>query len=72
LPAGKVYQTWTLAKGAKNVTPSVTFTPDEHGNALVTVPVSAATTVATAISVEPAGGSLEPTTKPIAVVKLGS
>jgi len=72
LPAGKVYQTWTLARGAKNMTPSLTFTPDEHGNALVAIPAAGATTVATAISVEPAGGSLQPTTKPIAVVKLGS
>ncbi len=72
LPAGKVYQTWTLAKGSTEMTPSVTFTPNEQGSAFVTIPVSGATTVATAISVEPAGGSLQPTTKPIAVVKLSS
>ncbi|HTV93811.1 MAG TPA: anti-sigma factor [Verrucomicrobiae bacterium] len=71
LPAGKVYQTWTLAKGATKMTPSVTFTPDQQGGALVTIPINA-TTVATAISVEPAGGSLQPTTKPVAIVKLGS
>lgn len=72
LPVGKVYQMWTLAKGAKTVTPSVTFTPDEHGSALVTIPANAATTAATAISVEPAGGSQQPTTKPIALIKLGA
>jgi anti-sigma-K factor RskA len=72
LPAGRVYQTWTLAKGAKTVTPSVTFTPDAHGSALVAIPTDVDTTVATAISVEPAGGSLQPTTKPIAVVTLHS
>jgi hypothetical protein len=54
------------------VTPSVTFTPDEHGSALVTIPANAATTAATAISVEPAGGSQQPTTKPIALIKLGA
>ena len=72
LPVGKVYQMWTLAKGAKTVTPSVTFTPDEHGSALVTIPANAATTAATAISVEPAGGLQQPTTKPIALIKLGA
>ncbi|HTC30795.1 MAG TPA: anti-sigma factor [Candidatus Acidoferrum sp.] len=72
LPAGRVYQTWTLAKGAKTVTPSVTFAPDAHGSALVAIPTDVDTTVATAISVEPAGGSLQPTTKPIAVVTLHS
>ena len=72
LPAGKVYQMWTLAKGAKTVTPSVTFTPDEHGSAVVIVPASEANTAATAISVEPAGGSQQPTTKPIAVIPIQS
>jgi anti-sigma-K factor RskA len=72
LPAGRVYQTWTLAKGAKTVTPSVTFTPDAHGSALVAIPADVDAIVATAISVEPAGGSLQPTTKPIAVVTLRS
>jgi anti-sigma-K factor RskA len=72
LPAGKVYQTWTLAKGAKTMTPSVTFTPDERGSALVTIPADADAIVATAISVEPASGSLQPTTKPVAVVTLHS
>jgi anti-sigma-K factor RskA len=72
LPAGKIYQTWTLAKGARDVAPSVTFAPDEHGSAVVAIPANGATTVAAAISVEPAGGSLQPTTKPLAVVKLGS
>jgi hypothetical protein len=72
LPAGKVYQTWTLAKGAKTMTPSVTFTPDERGSALVTIPADADAIVATAISVEPASGSLHPTTKPVAVVTLHS
>jgi anti-sigma-K factor RskA len=71
-PAGKVYQMWTLAKGAKTVTPSVTFTPDEHGSAVVAIPANTANTSATAISVEPVGGSQQPTTKPIAVINLGA
>jgi anti-sigma factor RsiW len=70
LPAGKVYQTWTLAQGAKAMTPSVTFEPDAKGAAHVELPGDAAHVVAVGISVEPAGGSKAPTTTPIAVVKL--
>ncbi len=70
LPAGKVYQMWTLAKGATKVAPSVTFVPDSAGNALVAVPADPATTTETAISVEPIGGSKQPTTKPIAVIPI--
>ena len=70
LPPGKVYQMWTLAKGATKVAPSVTFQPDSTGNATVAVPADPATTTETAISVEPTGGSQQPTTKPIAVIPI--
>jgi anti-sigma factor RsiW len=70
LPAGKVYQMWTLAKGAVRVAPSVTFVPDSAGNAMVAVPAIPLTTAEVAISVEPAGGSKQPTTKPIAVIPI--
>jgi anti-sigma-K factor RskA len=69
-PHGKVYQAWTLAKGAKKVEPSLTFVPDARGVAVVAVPVDARDTAAVAISVEPEGGSKQPTTTPIALVKL--
>jgi anti-sigma-K factor RskA len=69
-PAGKVYQAWTLAKGAKSVAPSITFEPVRGGVAVVKLPESATTLAAVAISVEPFGGSLQPTTKPFAVVRL--
>ena len=69
-PRGKVYQAWTLAKGAKTVAPSLTFVPDAHGVAVVPIPADARLTAAVAISIEPEGGSKQPTTKPIAVVPL--
>lgn len=69
-PRGKVYQAWTLAKGAKKVAPSDTFVPDSNGVAVVPLPVDARAMAAVAISVEPEGGSKQPTTKPIAVVPL--
>jgi anti-sigma factor ChrR (cupin superfamily) len=64
LPKGKVYQAWTLAKGAKTVAPSVTFTPNAAGAAIVQLPANASTLAAVALSVEPEGGSKAPTSKP--------
>ncbi|MGA8576516.1 MAG: anti-sigma factor [Candidatus Cybelea sp.] len=69
-PAGHVYQAWTLAKGAKRVAPSKTFEPSNGGVAVVSLPEAATTLAAVAVSVEPAGGSMQPTTKPIALVTL--
>jgi anti-sigma-K factor RskA len=70
LPAHHVYQAWTLAPGAKSVAPSVTFVPDEHGFVIVSLPEPAAQIGALAVSVEPSGGSLAPTTKPLFVKPL--
>jgi anti-sigma-K factor RskA len=63
-PKGKVYQAWTLRKGAKAVAPSSTFLPDSTGLALVELPGSASDIAAVAVSIEPAGGSKQPTSKP--------
>ncbi|MGH7737156.1 MAG: anti-sigma factor domain-containing protein [Candidatus Tyrphobacter sp.] len=67
LPSGRVYQVWTLARGARAVAPSVTFSP---GQSVVRVPRAASQVVAVAISIEPAGGSLHPSTKPVALVRI--
>jgi anti-sigma-K factor RskA len=64
LPKGKTYQAWTLRRGAKAVSPSITFAPDATGLALVELPESAGNVAAVAISVEPDGGSKQPTSKP--------
>lgn len=69
-PRGRVYQAWTLAKGAKSVAPSVTFTPAGGGIAVVRLPEAATTIAAVAVSVEPEGGSKQPTTTPIAMVRI--
>ncbi|MBV8151570.1 MAG: anti-sigma factor [Candidatus Eremiobacteraeota bacterium] len=63
-PKGRVYQAWVLPPGAKAVSPSITFVPDAQGFVIVSLPESAATVAAVAISVEPPGGSRAPTTKP--------
>lgn len=67
LPAGKVYQAWTLPQGSKRMAPSVTFVP-EKGRVLLRLPVNAAQIAAVAVSVEPVGGSAQPTSKPVFVV----
>jgi hypothetical protein len=70
LPKGKVYQAWTLPKGSKTMAPSITFRPGASGETVLRLPVSANAVVAVAVSVEPAGGSKQPTTKPIALTLL--
>lgn len=69
-PHGKIYQAWTLAKGAKRVAPSMTFMPNNTGMTVVSLPEAATTLAAVAVSIEPEGGSLQPTTKPLAMVTL--
>lgn len=68
-PAGKVYQAWTLPRGAKRMVPSSTFVP-ARGSVLVRLPVDARSLGAVAMSIEPAGGSKQPTSAPAFVVKL--
>jgi anti-sigma-K factor RskA len=68
LPPGKVYQAWTLPKGVRRMVPSITFVP-RNGSALVRLPVDGRLLAAVALSVEPAGGSKQPTTSPTFVVK---
>ena len=64
LPRGRVYQAWTAPKGSTAVAPSVTFTPNGDGVAVVALPVDATRVGAVAVSVEPEGGSKAPTTTP--------
>ncbi len=68
-PRGKVYQAWTLGAGATRMSPSVTFVPNGNGVAVVQLPVDASNLTAVALSVEPEGGSKQPTTTPTFVLK---
>jgi hypothetical protein len=70
IPRGRVYEAWTLAKGAKAVAASVTFTPSGNGLTLVPLPEDADHLAAIALTVEPEGGSKVPTTKPAFVQPL--
>ena len=69
-PRGHVYQAWTAAKGTKAMEPSVTFTPNADGVAVVALPIDAANIGTVAVSVEPDGGSKAPTTTPTFVRSL--
>jgi anti-sigma-K factor RskA len=64
LPRGHVYQAWTAAKGSSAMQPSLTFTPNADGVAVVQLPVDADKVGVVAVSVEPDGGSKTPTTTP--------
>lgn len=68
-PRGKVYQAWTVRNGAARMSPSVTFVPNRDGVAVVPIPVDASTIAAVAVSVEPDGGSKQPTGTPTFVLK---
>ncbi len=64
-PRGQVYQVWTRPLGSTKISPSLTFLPDARGVALVAVPADARETSEVAVTLEPEGGSKEPTTKPL-------
>jgi anti-sigma-K factor RskA len=64
LPKGRVYQAWTASKGSATMVPSLTFTPNSDGVAIVALPVDATRVGTVAVSVEPEGGSKAPTTTP--------
>lgn len=68
-PKGKVYQAWTLRTGASSMSPSVTFVPNAGGVAVVSIPADASRIAAVAVSVEPDGGSKQPTSTPTFVFK---
>jgi hypothetical protein len=64
-PRGRVYQAWTLAKGSTKMVASPTFLPDAGGVALIVLAADARSTAEVAVTLEPDGGSREPTTKPL-------
>jgi hypothetical protein len=71
-PRGQVYQVWTRAIGSTKMSPQPTFLPDARGVALVVVPADAHATSEVAVTIEPEGGSKEPTTKPLISVAFDS
>jgi hypothetical protein len=71
-PRGKVYQAWTRARDATKMSASPTFVPDARGAALVVLSVDARIAVEVSVTLEPDGGSKEPTSKPLMDASLTS
>lgn len=64
-PHGRVYQAWTIERGVSKAIPSSTFVPDARGVALIVIGADARTTTDVSVTLEPEGGSKEPTGKPL-------
>ncbi len=69
LPAGKQYQAWIIPPGGAPK-PEPTFSPGSDGAGSVDVPEAPEKGALLAITVEPAGGSQQPTTKPFLIATL--
>jgi anti-sigma-K factor RskA len=68
-PAGQTIQAWTISNGS--ATSAGLMSVDADGYALITLP-GAATADAIALTIEPAGGSDQPTSDPFAVGEVRS
>lgn len=64
-PHGKVYEAWTRARDATKMSASPTFLPDARGAALIVLTADARSAVEVSVTLEPDGGSKEPTSKPL-------
>ncbi|HEV2878704.1 MAG TPA: anti-sigma factor [Candidatus Eremiobacteraceae bacterium] len=69
LPAGKQYQAWVIPPGSAPK-PEPVFAPDEGGAGSIDIPEPPIKGALVAVTVEPAGGSQQPTSKPFLVAKL--
>ena len=69
LAAGRTFEHW-LIPSSGNPIPAGTFLPGEDASAVYVHPSNTATAAAVAVTVEPDGGSPQPTTTPFIVVKL--
>ncbi len=64
-PHGRVYEAWTIERGSTKAVPSSTFVPDARGVALIVLSADARSTADVSVTLEPEGGSKEPTGKPL-------
>lgn len=68
-PSGHTYQLWYItAAGA--ATSAGTFDPNAHGDAAVVLSGSPSGAATVGLTVEPSGGSTQPTTKPVLAVPI--
>jgi anti-sigma-K factor RskA len=69
-PSGKTYQLWFITSGG-SATSAGTFDPNADGNAAVVLQGSPADAATVGLTVEPGGGSTQPTTTPVLAVPIG-
>ncbi|HXN09053.1 MAG TPA: anti-sigma factor [Candidatus Acidoferrales bacterium] len=69
LPAGKQYQAWVIPPGGAPK-PEPVFSADPNGSGSIDIPSAPIKGALVAITVEPAGGSQQPTSKPFLVAKI--
>jgi anti-sigma-K factor RskA len=69
LPAGEQYQAWMIMPGRAPL-PEPVFTATRAGDGLVAFAARPVKGAAVALTVEPAGGSLRPTTKPFLIAHI--
>jgi anti-sigma-K factor RskA len=69
-PAGHTYELWYMGGATGSAVPAGTFDPDATGHvaAVLTGPIGSASAIG--VTVEPAGGSAAPTTKPVLALRL--
>ncbi|HXO16949.1 MAG TPA: anti-sigma factor [Candidatus Dormibacteraeota bacterium] len=71
-PRGKVYEAWTVARDSAKAVASPTFLPDARGVAVVVLASDARSTTEVSVTLEPDGGSKDPTMKPMMETTLGA
>ena len=69
LPAGKQYQAWLIPPGGAPK-PEPVFSSDERGAGSVDIAEAPVKGAIVAVTVEPAGGSQKPTSKPFLIAKI--
>lgn len=69
LPAGKQYQAWVIPPGGAPQ-PEPVFSADDRGMGSVDIPEAPVKGAVVAVTVEPAGGSRQPTSKPFLIAKI--
>jgi len=69
LPAGKVYQAWVIPPKQKPI-PEPTFSVDSSGAGSVGIAAAPTKGDIVAVTLEPAGGSKQPTSKPVLVATI--
>ena len=66
LPDDRVYEAWTIR--GEEPTAAGTFTPDEESPSMLPLPQETFDATTVAVTIEPAGGSVAPTTDPVFAV----